>query len=143
MKTLENIAPVPIRLDIGGERIEITPCAVKDFPRLMAAAAPILEDLTSGRLVYALAANVRAVQHVVAEAVGRDVDWVSGLDLSDQASLLKACWEANAPFFAEEVLPMITGILTDMADKLGPTLSMPLSGPDTGSKKSSPSRRQD
>ena len=33
MKTLENIAPVPIRLDIGGERIEITPCAVKDFPR--------------------------------------------------------------------------------------------------------------
>jgi hypothetical protein len=143
MDTLKNIVPNPVRLDVGGERLEVSPRAAKHFPAMMAAAAPILKELAAGNLAYALARNVRAVQELVAVCVERDVGWVAGLNLRDQTRLLKACWEANAPFFAEEVLPMITELLESMTDVLGPLSSMGLSVPATDSKPSSGSPLQD
>ena len=140
METLKNIVPNPVRLDVGGERMEIAPRAAEHFPALMAAAAPILNELASGNLFYALAKNIRAVQDVVAVCADRGVEWVAAQTLRDQGRLLKACWEANAPFFVEEVLPVITDLLEGMTGALGPLSSMASSEPATDSTSSSGSQ---
>lgn len=136
METLEKIAPNPVRLDIGGERLELTPLTARDLPEIMAAAAPILGELASGNIAYAIAKNLRAVHAVVAVCTGRQAAWVGEQKLKDQVRLLKACFEANADFFASEVIPAVTEVLEGMADVLGPMQSTLSSLADTASTKS-------
>lgn len=136
METLSKIAPNPVRLDVGEERLELTPLAPEDLPEIMSAAAPILEELAGGKFVYAVAKNLRAVHAVVAVCTGRTAEWVGSQKIKDQVRLLKASFEANADFFVNEVIPAITELLEGMADVLGPMQSMLSSAQGTDSTKS-------
>ena len=131
MQTLEKIAPIPVKVDIAGERLCILPIKTRELPMMMRAIAPILGEIQSGDILGALAVNADSLVAAVSIGSRKDRAWVDELELDDLVALAGAVLEVNADFFVHRVLPGLTKAVEGVTGAVGRTQSMPLSEQDT------------
>ena len=123
MHTLEKIAPIPVRVDIAGERLSILPIKTRELPGMMKAIAPILGEIQSGDILGALATNADPLVAAVSIGSRKDRAWVDELELDDLVALAGAVLEVNADFFVHRVLPGLTKAVEGVTGAVGRTQS--------------------
>ncbi len=123
--TFAALPPVPIYVEIAGERIDLSPLKVGEVPAFARAVQPIAASLSaSPDWLALLAEHGEAVIAAVAIAARRPVDWVAGLDLDEAVRLAEAAFGVNADFFIRRLLPSVT----QAAARIGQTLESPARG---------------
>jgi len=125
MNTLEKIAPIPLKVDVAGERLCILPIKTRELPGMMKAIAPILGEIQGGDILGALSANADSLVAAVAIGSRKDRAWVDELDLDDLVALAGAVLEVNADFFVHRVLPGLTKAMEGVTGAVGQTQSTP------------------
>ena len=119
------LPPVPLSIEIAGERIDLTPLKVGEVPAFARAVQPIAVGLSaSPDWLALLAEHGEAVIATIAIATRRPVDWVAGLDLDEAVRLAEAVFAVNADFFIRRLLPSVT----QAAARIGQTLESPPRG---------------
>jgi hypothetical protein len=119
------LPPVPLSIEIAGERIDLTPLKVGEVPAFARAVQPIAAGLSaSPDWLALLAEHGEAVIAAIAIATRRSVDWVAGLDLDEAVRLAEAVFGVNADFFIRRLLPSVT----QAAARIGQTLESPTPG---------------
>jgi len=107
--TFAVLPPVPVFVEIAGERIDLTPVKVGEVPAFARAVQPIAASLSASPDWLALLADHgEAVIEAIAIASRRPVDWVAGLDLDEAVQLAESVFEVNADFFIRRLLPRVT-----------------------------------
>lgn len=123
--TFAVLPPVPISIEIAGERIDLTPLKVGEVPAFARAVQPIAASLSaSPDWLALLSEHGEAVIAAIAIATRRPVDWVAGLDLDEAVRLAEAVFGVNADFFIRRLLPSVT----QAAARIGQTLESPMRG---------------
>ena len=123
--TFAALPPVPVSIDIAGERVDLTPLKVGEVPAFARAVQPIAASLSAAPDWLALLAeHGDAVIAVIAIATRRPVDWVAGLDLDEAVRLADAVFGVNADFFIRRLLPSVT----QAAARIGQALDSPTRG---------------
>ena len=119
------LPPVPLSIEIAGERIDLTPLKVGEVPAFARAVQPIAAGLSaSPDWLALLAEHGEAVIATIAIATRRPVVWVAGLDLDEAVRLAEAVFGVNADFFIRRLLPSVT----QAAVRIGQTLESPTPG---------------
>ena len=119
------LPPVPLSIEIAGERIDLTPLKVGEVPAFARAVQPIAVGLSaSPDWLALLAEHGEAVIAAIAIATRRPVVWVAGLDLDEAVRLAEAVFGVNADFFIRRLLPSVT----QAAARIGQTLESPTPG---------------
>jgi hypothetical protein len=119
------LPPVPLSIEIAGERIDLTPLKVGEVPAFARAVQPIAAGLSASPDWLALLADHgEAVIAAIAIATRRPVVWVAGLDLDEAVRLAEAVFGVNADFFIRRLLPSVT----QAAVRIGQTLESPSPG---------------
>ncbi len=119
------LPPVPLSIEIAGERIDLTPLKVGEVPAFARAVQPIAVGLSaSPDWLALLAEHGEAVIAAIAIATRRPVDWVAGLDLDEAVRLAEAVFGVNADFFIQRLLPSVMRA----AARIGQTLESPTHG---------------
>ena len=119
------LPPVPLSIEIAGERIDLTPLKVGEVPAFARAVQPIAAGLSaSPDWLALLAEHGEAVIATIAIATRRPVEWVAGLDLDEAVRLAEAVFGVNADFFIRRLLPSVT----QAAARIGQTLESPTRG---------------
>ncbi len=119
------LPPVPLSIEIAGERIDLTPLKVGEVPAFARAVQPIAVGLSaSPDWLALLAEHGEAVIAAIAIATRRPVDWVAGLDLDEAVRLAEAVFGVNADFFIRRLLPSVT----QAAARIGQALESPTTG---------------
>ena len=119
------LPPVPLSIEIAGERIDLTPLKVGEVPAFARAVQPIAAGLSASPDWLALLADHgEAVIAAIAIATRRPVVWVAGLDLDEAVRLAEAVFGVNADFFIRRLLPSVT----QAAARIGQTLESPTPG---------------
>jgi hypothetical protein len=123
--TFAALPPLPVSIEIAGEKIELTPLKVGEVPAFARAVRPIAASLSvSPDWLALLAEHGDAAIAALAIATRRPVDWVSGLDLDEAVRLAEAVFAVNADFFIRRLLPSVT----QAAARIGQTLESPTRG---------------
>ena len=119
------LPPVPLSIEIAGERIDLTPLKVGEVPAFARAVQPIAVGLSaSPDWLALLAEHGEAVIAAIAIATRRPVDWVAGLDLDEAVRLAEVVFGVNADFFIRRLLPSVT----QAAARIGLALENPTPG---------------
>ena len=119
------LPPVPLSIEIAGERIDLTPLKVGEVPAFARAVQPVVASLSaSPDWLALLAEHGDALITAIAVATRRPVDWVAGLDLDEAVRLAEAVFGVNADFFIRRLLPSVT----QAAVRIGQTLESPTLG---------------
>ena len=119
------LPPVPLSIEIAGERIDLTPLKVGEVPAFARAVQPIAASLSASPDWLALMAeHGEAAIAAIAVATRRPVEWVAGLDLDEAVRLAEAVFGVNADFFIRRLLPSVT----QAAARIGQTLESPTRG---------------
>ena len=123
--TFAVLPPVPVSVEIAGERIDLSPLKVGEVPAFARTVQPLAASLSaSPDWLALLAEHGEAAIAAIAVAARRPVDWVSGLDLDEAVHLAEAVFEVNADFFIQRLLPSVT----QAAARIGQTLESPTFG---------------
>lgn len=123
--TFAALPPVPVSVEIAGERIDLTPLKVGEVPAFARAVQPIATSLSaSPDWLALLAEHGEAVIAAIAIATRRPVDWVAGLDLDEAVRLAESVFAVNADFFIRRLLPSVT----QAAARIGQALESPTRG---------------
>ena len=86
------LPPVPLSIEIAGERIDLTPLKVGEVPAFARAVQPIAAGLSaSPDWLALLAEHGEAVIATIAIATRRPVVWVAGLDLDEYRHRRQHC----------------------------------------------------
>ena len=119
------LPPVPLSIEIAGERIDLSPLKVGEVPAFARAVQPIAAGLSaSPDWLALLAEHGEAVIAAIAIATRRPVVWVAGLDLDEAVRLAEAVFGVNADFFIQRLLPSVT----QAAALIGQALESPTTG---------------
>ena len=119
------LPPVPVSIDIAGERVDLTPLKVGEVPAFARAVQPIAASLSASPDWLALMAeHGEAAIAAIAVATRRPVEWVAGLDLDEAVRLAEAVFGVNADFFIRRLLPSVT----QAAARIGLALESPTPG---------------
>jgi hypothetical protein len=127
MDEMNILVPETLELDIAGERIEITPLRLGEFPAMLKAVRPFAAQLDADPdWLSLLAEHGEALLDSLAVACRRPRDWVDELALDDALMLAAAVFEVNADFFVQRVAPNVT----ELAERIGRRLDglMPPTG---------------
>lgn len=119
MNTLEKIAPIPVRIDIKEERLDLTPIKTKELPAMMRALAPVLTEIQGGDVMTALAKNADAVIEAVSIGCRKSREWADELDLDELVQVAAAVIEVNADFFVRAVLPKLNQAVEGLTSTIG------------------------
>lgn len=119
MDTLEKIAPIPVRLDIKEERLDLTPIKTKELPAMMRSLAPVLTEIQSCDVMTALAKNADAVIEAVSIGCRKSREWADELDLDELVQVAAAVIEVNADFFVRAVLPKLNLAVEGLTSTIG------------------------
>ena len=123
--TFAVLQPVPVFIEIAGERIDLTPLTVGEGAAFARAVQPIVASLSASPDWLALMAeHGEAAIAAIAVATRRPVEWVAGLDLDEAVRLAEAVFGVNADFFIRRLLPSVT----QAAARIGQTLESPTFG---------------
>ena len=119
------LPPVPLSIEIAGERIDLTPLKVGEVPAFARAVQPIAASLSASPDWLALMAeHGEAAIAAIAVATRRPVEWVAGLDLDEAVRLAESVFGVNADFFIRRLLPSVT----QAAARIGQALESPTTG---------------
>lgn len=136
MKTLEKIVPTPIRIDIAGERIELTPIKTLELPRLIGAVKPIFADvkgllskykgmddadLHQEILALVLEKSDVAIESIISACsvcARKPRAWVDALDIDELIGLFGKLLEVNGDFLAGKVLPAFAEMIEGLTEKV-------------------------
>ena len=119
------LPPVPLSIEIAGERIDLTPLKVGEVPAFARAVQPIAASLSASPDWLALMAeHGEAAIAAIAVATRRPVEWVAGLDLDEAVRLAEVVFGVNADFFIRRLLPSVT----QAAARIGQALESPTPG---------------
>lgn len=134
-ETFAALPPLPVSIDVGGERLELTPLKVGDVPAfaraVQSAAATLSASLSASPDWLALFADHGdAVIEAIAIAARRPRDWVMNLELDAAIRLADAVFEVNADFFIRRVAPALASASTRIGHLLNPTPSGPMPSSD-------------
>jgi hypothetical protein len=117
--TFAALPPVPVSIEIAGERIDLTPLKVGELPAFARAIQPVAAGLSaSPDWLALLAEHGEAVIEAIAIASRRPRDWVASLDLDEAVRLAEAVFGVNTDFFIRRLLPSVT----QAAARIGQTL---------------------
>jgi len=106
--TFAALPPVPERVTIGGETLDIAPLRVGDLPAFARAVRPFAHKASADPDWFGIIGeDGEAAIAAVAIACRRPVEWVSGLSLDDAVRLAQAVFEVNADFFVKRLAPEI------------------------------------
>ena len=123
--TFAVLPPVPVFVEITGERIDLSPLKVGELPAFARAVQPLAARLSASPDWLALLADHgEAVIEAIAIASRRPRDWVASLDLDEAVRLAESVFEVNADFFIRRLLPSVT----QAAARIGQTLESPTRG---------------
>ena len=123
--TFAVLPPVPVFVEIAGERIDLTPLKVGEVPAFARAVQPIAASLSASPDWLALMAeHGEAAIAAIAVATRRPVEWVAGLKLDEAVRLAEAVFGVNADFFIRRLLPSVMRA----AARIGQTLESPMHG---------------
>jgi len=123
--TFAVLPPMPVFVEIAGERIDLTPLKVGEVPAFARAVQPIAASLSASPDWLALLADHgEAVIEAIAIASRRPRDWLASLDLDEAVRLAESVFEVNADFFIRRLLPSVT----QAAVRIGQTLESPTPG---------------
>lgn len=123
--TFAALPPVPVYVEIAGERIDLSPLKVGEVPAFARAVQPIAASISASPDWLALMAeHGDAAIAAIAVATRRPVDWVAGLDLDEAVHLADAVFGVNADFFIRRLLPSVT----QAAARMGQVLESPTRG---------------
>lgn len=132
---------VTVRDPDTGERITLT---VREFRfleglRLTAQIRPFVEAIGGsmdedgeadvGAISEAMTEHADIWIECIAQAAGRDAEWIARLADRDGQALSAAMWDANKDFFGRRIIEDMRRRAADRSPS--PTSSMPSSGPDT------------
>ncbi|MES9843231.1 MAG: DUF6631 family protein [Candidatus Sedimenticola sp. 6PFRAG5] len=127
MDEMNILVPETLELDIAGERIEITPLRLGEFPAMLKAVRPFAAQLEEDPdWLSLLAEHGEALLDSLAVACRRPRDWVDELALDEALKLAASVFEVNADFFVQRVAPNVT----ELAERIGRRLDglMPPNG---------------
>ena len=100
------LPPVPVLIDIGGERIDLSPLKLGELPGFARASAPVAAHLSASPDWLALFSNEgEALIDALALAARRPRDWVAALAIDEALHLAEAVFTVNADFFIRRLLP--------------------------------------
>jgi len=135
MDDLNTLVPEPVVVEITGNRIEITPLRVGEFPAMLRAIRPFAEQLAGEPDWLALlAGHGESLLDALALACRRPREWVDGLDLDDALQLVAAVFEVNADFFVQRLAPAVQHAAAQVNGRLrGAMPSTDSSAPGTAS----------
>lgn len=103
------LPPVPVFIDIGGERIDLSPLKLGELPGFARAIAPVAAHLSASPDWLALFSNEgEALIDALALAARRPRDWVAALATDEALHLAEAVFTVNADFFIRRLLPDVT-----------------------------------
>lgn len=120
MTELETLIPQPVRLEIAGETLEITPVVIGEIPKLLKAIQPFAEQLTEEPdWVGLLAEHGEAVLNALAVCSRKPRTWIDTLALDEAIQLFEAVFEANADFFVRRVAPAIARASAVIGHRIG------------------------
>ena len=123
--TFAVMPPVPVFVEIAGERIDLSPLKVGEVPAFARAVQPLAASLSaSPDWLVLLAEHGEAAITAIAVAARRPVDWVAGLNLDEAVRLAEAVFGVNADFFIQRLLPSVT----QAAARIGQALESPTTG---------------
>lgn len=123
--TFAALPPVPVSVEIAGEKIELTPLKVGEVPAFARAVRPLAASLSaSPDWLNLMAEHGEAAIAAIAIAARRSVDWVAGLDLDEAVRLAEAVFGVNADFFIRRVVPRVT----QAAARIGQMMESPTPG---------------
>ncbi len=107
--TFAALPPVQVSVEVGGERLDLTPLKVGEIPGFARAVQPVAASLSaSPDWLTLLAGHGEAVIEAVAIASRRPRDWVASLELDEAVRLADAVFGVNADFFIRRLLPTLT-----------------------------------
>jgi hypothetical protein len=108
-EVFDALPPVPERVDVAGESLEITPLRVGELPAFARAIHPLAAGLSvSPDWLALLADHGEAFIETMAIASRRPREWVASLDLDAAVRLAEAVFRVNADFFIRRLLPGVT-----------------------------------
>ena len=117
------LPPVPTTVEIGGERLDITPLKVGEIPLFARAVQPVAENLSASPDWLALLAwQGEAIIDALSIAARRPRDWVANLDPDEAVRLAEAVFEVNADFFIRRLRPVVTAASARIANLLSAAL---------------------
>ena len=94
------LPPVPVFIDIGGERIDLSPLKLGELPGFARAIAPVAAHLsTSPDWLAIVGEHGEALIEAIAIATRRPRDWVACLETDAALHLAEAVFTVNADFF--------------------------------------------
>ena len=103
------LPPVPVFIDIGGERIDLSPLKLGELPGFARAIAPVAAHLSASPDWLAIVGeHGEALIEAIAIATRRPRDWVAGLETDAALHLAEAVFTVNADFFIRRLLPDVT-----------------------------------
>ena len=103
------LPPVPVLIDIGGERIDLSPLKLGELPGFARAIAPVAAHLSASPDWLAIVGeHGEALIEAIAIATRRPRDWVAGLETDAALHLAEAVFTVNADFFIRRLLPDVT-----------------------------------
>lgn len=107
--TFAALPPVPVSIEVGGERLDLTPLKVGEIPGFARAVQPVAASLSASPDWLALMAEQgEALIEAIAIASRRPRDWVASLELDEAVRLADAVFGVNADFFIRRLLPTLT-----------------------------------
>lgn len=125
------LPPMPVFVEVGGERLDLTPLKVGEVPAFARAIQPMAASLSvSPDWLALLADHGDAVIEAVAIASRRPRDWVGNLDLDDAVRLAEAVFGVNADFFVRRLLPALTAATDRVGLLLNPSPPGPMPASD-------------
>lgn len=136
MQTLEKIAPIPVRVDIAGERLSLLPIKTRELPKLFKATKPVLSDLQK-LLAQFSASSKNAGKEIITRflmdapdqlaealiqattiAARKDRDWIDDLDLDELVTLMGKLIEVNVDFLSRRALPKFVEAVESVTDNI-------------------------
>lgn len=119
MDEINILVPETVELDIAGERIEVTPLRLGEFPAMLKAVRPFATQLDSEPdWLSLLTEHGEALLDALAVACRRSREWVDALALDEALNLATAVFEVNADFFVQRVAPNVTELAARIGRRL-------------------------
>lgn len=140
--SLAQLTAAPVRLELAGRALALSPLKMRELPAFQAAIVPLLDalagrDLSDGavfaELPRLLLAHAGPAMAAVALMSRQEPDWVADLDPDDFLTLAARSLAVNAAFFTTRLLPTLTRELDGLFRALGGTAAAQLPTAPTGS----------
>lgn len=118
---LNKIIPIEVPVQIGEEKVVITPIKVREIDPFLTAIDPLVDEFRRENLdiTKMILKSHKNIVQAVAVGARKDIEWVESLEIDQLVELVLAIVEANSDFFVNKILPSLTKGLQGLEKRLG------------------------